>query len=382
MKTLPYAAKKVANVLIIDKNKEIYEWVNDLAGAGVGSARLDLATFEVAKGIESELIMMSAEIFNSLDGAQREKLEACCAVIIFNMQNLALNPPTQNIVGIVDKNTSNEILTRQIVNLEEFVKTNNFLKSQLISLNMELTGIIGGVEEQLQRVKRSYERTTPRRLEEFQGFKIFSKYAAGDDLGGEFFDLFARGDKVFVMMSRTSSYLASSVILQLFTELKSSEIISAEQELAFIQAVRDQIEELSQSQGKTIQAQLLTCVLDIKTLHISGHVLGNFKVISSEIKNSKEFTTSLEMEVEQTKFDRKISRGERIMLCSPGFEMNWASLNPKFLIEQFVMDKKYKVLDVLDEVFFQLKKDTESGFLKSDASAIIMEVQDNVMLQV
>lgn len=369
-------------MLIVDDNKEVFQWIQDLNNDQIGAAHLDSATFELANGIESELIMMSATTFNTLNKPQREKLKKCSALIIFNLKDIELAETTENIVAVVNTQTNKNIIVQQIVNLENFVKTNNQLKSQLISLNMELNEVIGGVEDQLLRVKHAYEKVAPRRLEKFQGFKIYSKYAAGDDLGGEFFDLLAKEDKVFVMMSATSSYLASSSILQTFAELKKEKTITKKVEEAFILKVQSQIEELAASQAREIKAQIMTCILNIKTLEIQGHVFGNFKVMSSNTKHNVEFTNSLSMEFEQVRFKRKIKRGERIMLCSPGFLVNWASLNPNFMIEELMMNKKVKVLDILDEVYFQLKKDTTSGFLKSDASAIIMEVQENAVLQV
>lgn len=369
-------------MLIVDDNKEVFDWVSSLENDQIGAAHLDSATFELANGIETELILMSATTLNQLNSAQDEKLLKCAALLILNLKDVALEKTFKNIVGVITPQTNHDVIIQQIINLENFVKTNNQLKSQLISLNMELNEIIGGVEDQLLRVKHAYEKVAPRRLEEFQGFKIYSKYAAGDDLGGEFFDLLSMGDKIFVMMSTTSSYLASSSILQTFAELKKEETIDQTVEEKFISKVQNQIEELGNSQAREISAQLMTCILNIKTLEIEGHVFGNFKVMSSNSKHNVEFTNSLTMEFDQVKFKRKIKRGERIMLCSPGFLVNWASLKPKFMIEELMSNRKIKVLDILDEVYFQLKKDAEGGFLKSDASAIIMEVQDNVVLQV
>jgi hypothetical protein len=374
--------KKDIKLLIVDQNKEVINWVKTLANNQIGAAHLDLSTFEVASGMNNELIMISAETFNQLNSNQREKIEVCSAVLILNLKAIEIINPTQNIVGVIDSHLNQNILVQQISNLEEFIKSNDQLKSQLISLNMELNEIIGGVEDQLYRVKRAYENNAPRRLEEFQGFRIYSKYAAGDDMGGEFFDLLAKENKIFVMMSATSSYLASSSILQLFTELKALEEITQDDERDFINKVKEQVESLSESQGKEVRAQLLTCILDLNTLEMQGHVFGNFKVISSDVKNNREFSSSIALDFEQAKFKRKIQRGERIMLCSPGFVMNWIGFNPKFMIEELVTNKKIKVLDILDEIYFQLKKDAVDGFLKSDASSIIMEVQDNVMLEI
>lgn len=369
-------------MIVIDKNGEVLNWINSYNDSKLGCKRLDLATFEASQGLQEELILINIDILESCSEEIFKKLERARGLLIYSNVLTTVNKIPTNFLSQVGPYSNKELLVLQINNIESLLKDNNLLKSQMISMSMELTDLMDGVEGQLIRVKHAYEKVAPKRLEEFQGFKIFSKYAAGESMGGEFFDLFAKDDKLFIMMSNSSSYLGSSAILQLFSEFKAKDSISEEEEINFINAVKGQIESLSDSKKKKVSAQLLTCVLDIKRMKARGHLLGNFRIVSSDLEHSFESENSIEMDLEVASFERTIARGERLMFCSPGFVMNWQSMTPKFLIEEIMTDKKIKVLDILDEVFYQLKRDASGNFLKSDASAIILEVEQNVMLQV
>ena len=57
-------------------------------------------------------------------------------------------------------------------------------------------------------------------------------------------------------------------------------------------------------------------------------------------------------------------------------------MEPKFMIEELVINQNIKGLDVLDEIFFQIKKESINGFLPVDASSILVEVQKNAMVQI
>jgi hypothetical protein len=370
-------------VIVVDQNTEVLQWVNSLDNFNLGCVRLDLVTFEVSQGLGTELIILSGEVLKQIlkDPSLLKKLNECTGIVIFSHDPKEELQIPGNTLAIINDEMPRTYACTQLINIDNFIKSNNILKSQLISIDREMSEIMGGVENQMLRVKRSYERMAPKRLDEFSGVKIYSKYAAGDNQGSEFFDLFASGSKVFIMMSNTSSYLASSSILQLFSEMRGDKSIEKEDEIHFIKRVKHQIQNLRESQKKKITMQIMTCVFDLKTLKVEGHTFGNFKVISSNLGHNEESSTSIEVDDELSKFSFSLERGERLMLCSPGFIMNWQSLKPEFMIEELILNKKIKVLDVLDEVFFQLKKDTDMGFLKTDASSIILEVEENVMVQ-
>ena len=363
-------------MIIVDKNTEVYDWVNGLGSENLSCVRLDLVTFEIASGLQSELILAHADVFKGLSSTQKQKFESCAGVIVYNTNPGVNDVTVKNILGQVNPKLSEKNSINILVNLENKIKSENILKSQLISINHELNEVMGGVEGQLLRVKHTYEKMIPKRLEEFKGVTVLSKYAAGEKSGGEFFDLFAKENKIFILMSHTSSYLASSIILQSFGDLKrESNLLTLDQD-QFLTSVRTDVNQLSESQEKDISVKLLTMILDLNTLEVSLRSIGKFSFYSSD-----DFKISSVEEKGIIGQEFKIDRGERLMICSPGFEQNWLGQRDKIDLQELVSNREIKSLDVLDEAFFQLKKHAGSEFLASDAASIVLEVEQNVMVQ-
>lgn len=369
-------------LIIIDENARVCDWFTALGIEDAGFARVDKDTFEIANGFESELILIQDTIFVQLDSILKDKINKVAAVVIFKSSDAPIHGLTQNTVSILDVNSPKDLVQNQINFIESNLKNHEVLKSQLISLSRELSETMEDVGSQLLRVKKVYEQKAPKRLENFKGFTIYSKYAAGEDMGGEFFDIFAKENKIFMLMSASSSYIASSSILEYFSELKGQAEITVENEINFIDRVKDELEQINENKKKPVEAQLITCILDINTLNITGHVFGNFQVMSSNLKREVTRNNPLSGKIENSAFELQLERGERLLLNSPGFINNWDMSRPEFMIEELVSNKQIKALDVLDEVYFQLKKESKTGFLSHDASSLILEVQSNVMLQV
>lgn len=369
-------------MIVIDENSQVINWLNQRNREEIGFVRLDLPTFEVSQGLEGELILIQDTIYHQMTAPQKAKLREMEVVIVFNTTSMPLQFYLENVIAEVNENTPMELITNQVLYLEDQVKGISILKSQLISLSHELNDIMGGVETQLLRVKKSYELTAPKRLENFKGLGVFSKYAAGENMGGEFFDIFSKENKIFMLMSASSSYLASSSILQYFSELKGQTSIEPDAQERIITSIRDEVEHLNRSKKKEIKTQLLTFELDINTMRLVGHKLGEFEVLSSNPDHDFGIGQSLTESLDDSRFEIEVQRGERLLFHSPGFVRNWNACPDKFDVHNLLNNKELNVLDILDETFFHLKKHSSSGFLQYDASAIILEVQENAILQI
>ncbi|MEE2672127.1 MAG: hypothetical protein VYA54_10470 [Bdellovibrionota bacterium] len=369
-------------MIVIDENSQLIDWLNNHNSEGIGFVRVDLVTFELSQGLETELVMIQDTVYHQLSKFQRAKLQGVEALIVFKSSEAPLQFYLSNLISVIDRSTPEELLTNQILYLEDKVKGTNILKSQLISLSYEMNEVMGGVENQLLRVKKAYEQKAPKRLENFKGLNVYSKYAAGENMGGEFFDIFSKNEKIFMLMSNSSSYLASSSILQHFSELKMQEEINSTAQLDLILKIRAEIENLNRSKKKSIVTQLLTFELDLATMKMSGYQLGEFQILSSNSEHGSEIGSYFDQDLERAKFEYTLTKGERLLFNSPGFVKNWSTLSEKPDLSELLENEDVKALDVLDEVFFKLKKDKSSGFLPQDASAIILEVVDNVFLKV
>lgn len=369
-------------MIIIDSQDILANFLEKLSFDEVGVVKMDANTLEVSNPTKDDLALVHADIYKMSNPHVQSKLEEFTSIILFDDKEEVSNFHP-NTIAVINNSTSSIIFKNLVGTIEDSIRERSVLRSQLLSVNQELSEIMGNVEVEMLRVKKMYEVKTPRRFQEIKGVQVFSKYAAGENIGGEFFDIFMEQNKLFVLMSATSSYLASSSILQLFTGFKVKKDISEEAELELITQIKQEVEELNKAKKKEINLDLFTAIIDLNKHTVSGHLFGKFKTLSSATNNfSNSGPEILKEDIESGTFSRSIERGERILLCSPGFVKNWEKLNPEFMMEEIILNKKIKPLDILDEIFFQLKKESNSGFLSYDASAIILEVQKNAMVEV
>jgi hypothetical protein len=369
-------------MIIIDRQAELAKYLDSVDMSSIGGVKLDEASFELARKLDDELAIVHAQIYTTSAPNMMAKLEALAAIVLFDPKG-EVQHFYPNTIAVVNQQTQASVLKNLVIHFDEILREKLVLRSQLYSINQELSEIMGNVEVEMMRVKKMYEMKTPRRFQDIKGVQVYSKYSAGENIGGEFFDIFMDQNKLFVLMTSTTSYLASSSILNIFSQFKQKNRISAESEVELIENIKNEVKTLNQNKKKQIELEIFTAVLDLNKHIVNGHLFGNFHILSSASNSYyKTGPNVLESEISKGKFSRSIERGERILLSSPGFIKNWEKHRPQFLIEEIINNKKIKPLDLLDEIFFQLKKDSTSGFLSFDASAIILEVQPNAMVQV
>jgi len=355
-------------LIVVDHDSEVFSWLRELNHDGISSVRLDLLTFELSSGLQTELILIHEKLLSELSQEVKTKLESCAGVLVYSEQDKFDFDIPKNILGVIRKQDSSEHSLNIMINNEERIKSENILKSQLISMDFELTELMGHIEGELMKVKNVHEKNHPRRLERLEGAKFYTKYVAGESSGGEFFDLFSSQNKVFMMISQTSSYLASSIILQSFVNFKQKGLLSQEAQKEFISDIEKQVAVLAESQRKEIELQVLTAIYDRSSQEINVVKKGMFQFFRSD----DEINEFLDEEV------ISLEAGERFMLCSPGFSNSWKDCNSCVDIDELIADKEVKSLDILDESFYQLKKNAKSDFLKTDAAVIILEVNRDV----
>jgi len=368
-------------MIIIDKEQEIQAYFEKIDSFEIPLVRLDSASFELAQGIQDELILIHIDQYQDFSISLKAKLNEQKGVILFfKDEDLIL----ENLVYSFNKDSSLASVYSHLFHIQSLYRENIVLKSQLLSLNREMSGLIGSVETELLRVKKFYEHNAPKRYKDIKGLKLLSKYAAGESIGGEFFDIFEKQNKIFLLMSDTSSYLASSSILSLFTAFKMENEITLESNKRLVEDIKAEMQEISQNKKKELEVSVLSVSIDLNSYEVEGFIFGDFKGISSLKldKFSGMKKNLIHAQVDEGKVADHLTRGERLIFLSPGLNRSWSQLKPDFMIEELLNKSNVKQIDILDEIFFQLKKNRKSGFLPHDASAIMMEVQKNVIIQV
>ncbi len=370
-------------MIIIDKQHELADFLQNIQFDGLGVVKLDKVSFELSSSVIDEVTIIHSDVLKSLNSSSLARLSELTLLLVFQKDSTEDINLIDNIVDIITPQTPKRLFENKINLLTDLIKERQVLKSQLITINNELTETMGNVEVELLKIKKIYEKKAPKRFNDLKGIQVFSKYSAGENIGGEFFDIFVDGNQAFVVMSSTSSYLASSMILKLFADFKAEGVIGKKEVQDFIEDTKSNINELNTTKKKEIEIHLFTGIVDFNKHSIEGNIFGDFKILSSKVKqNPRESIPLLSGDFVASAFAKDFQREERILLCSPGFLKNWKKLNPEFMMEELMMDKKIKPIDVLDEAFFQLKKDATGPFLSYDASAIFMEVRKNAMVEV
>ncbi len=371
-------------MIIIDKHNELAKFMESINFELTGLVKLDQVSFELSQSVIDELTIIHEDILSSLDAQNLAKLEELTVLLVFRGSESSKDINLlDNIIDVITPSIQKELFENKITLLLNLIKERQVLKSQLITINSELSETMGNLESELLKVKRIHESRSPRRFNDIKGIQVYSKYSAGESIGGEFFDIHVHGTEALVVMSSTSSYLASSMVLKQFADIKNDEFISKQIVLDFIDDTKSNLTELNKTKKKEIEMHLFIGIVDLNKHEIDGYVFGDFKILSSLQRTALKSSESiLSADIEKSGLKKEFSREERILLCSPGFIKNWKKLSPEFMIEELMIDKKIKPIDILDEIFFQLKKNNKSSFLEFDASAIFMEVRKNAMVQV
>lgn len=370
-------------MIIVDSNNEIWNYFeNTDLKHNLSAARLDLVSFELANGFEHEIVVAHTDILKSQIAVA--KLNKTFSVVLYGSSEVD-SSSVLNIVFFLDQQSNIKFFTNLITKLESLTKEQQVFKSQMLTINTDLAEVMGNVEVELLKIKKIYEAKAPKRFQNFKGLQVFSKYAVGENIGGEFFDIHKSKNKLLIIMSSTNSYLVSSSILNLFSNAKESKDINLNVTNQLFDDICSDAKKINESKSKKISLELCVICFDLSSLSLEGKIFGDFSLKTSDLKDLYNFNHKNKTfdEVDSTEYDfnSKLQRGNRLLLSSPGFNKNWKKLNPQFLQEQLLTNDSIKTLDILDEAFFQLKKNLKGEFLNYDASAIILEVDKNAILK-
>lgn len=370
-------------MIIVDSNNEIWNYFEKTELKNqLSAARLDLGSFELANGFEHEIVISHTDVLKSQIAVS--KLNKTFAVVLYGDSKVD-SSKLLNVVSFLKSSSNVDYFSNLITKLESLTKEQQVFKSQMLTINTDLAEVMGNVEVELLKIKKIYEAKAPKRFQNFKGVQVFSKYAVGENIGGEFFDIHKFQNQLLIIMSSTNSYLVSSSILNLFSNTKEAKKIESTMASDLFDDICSDAIKINESKSKKISLELCVVCLNLNTLEISGKIFGDFSLKTSELDDLYSFKhkgkTFDEVQKSQYDFSAKLMRGSRLMVSSPGFNKNWKKLNPQFLKEQLLSNDTIKTLDILDEAFFQLKKNLKGEFLNYDASAIILEVDKNAILK-
>ena len=208
---------------------------------------------------------------------------------------------------------------------------------------------------------------------------VRSKFAAGNQPGGEFFDIISNNNTLTLFLSRCRCYKSSGIILSLFKEFKFSD--EAENIDTLIDGI---VAKLTHHDVDNNRVDVMVFNIDLTTLRVRGINFRDHEMVSTLGRRVSPNEFSLKTTpIDKASFDFSLERGERIAFLSSGLKDNYESTADKdgfvSLALRLIHEEKKPFCD---EIFSTLKEDKNERFLKCDASCITIEVDKNAIFKV
>lgn len=240
--------------------------------------------------------------------------------------------------------------------------------------------------KELIRIKKFHEKMVPMRKDSFRGIDIVSKFCAGESSGGEFFDFFESERKIVILMTQCNSYLLSSSVLMQMEILKGRGQYGLAELEDLVKSLIGELSVLQESSRKKLSLSLCFVVIDRASLEVEGHVFGEFDSIGEKgdsLFYSNNYPVSQSF-FEKSYFKSKMQRGGKYFFISPGVHLNTGDRIEGESVMGFLREtlKENNPNNVINELFYQMKKHKTSAFLEYDATVISLEVKDNVIVKI
>jgi hypothetical protein len=243
------------------------------------------------------------------------------------------------------------------------------LQRHLAEFSQELNQVLQTAEWEMSKAKKIYEVLVPKRQQEIKGVNFYNKYASGAGGGAEFYDIHQEGHKVYQILVTSESYLISSSLLGLLKTHKKKDFNPH----IFLKDALADIDVINSSKKKKSHVDLLMLELDLNALQLKS--FGRHKA-----EFCSQLNGPISLETDQI---YPLSRGEKFIVFSPGFLLNWKESRQKENVAGFVKNHQQLGLqELMTELFYQIREsqshetgsEKRSQFLKRDATVVIMEI--------
>lgn len=235
--------------------------------------------------------------------------------------------------------------------------------------------VSSGLNELL-KIKSLHKKIVPIKKERFRGGIVYSKYAAGETSGGDFFDLKRIDGRLMFFLYSSRSYLNTLEVINRYQDLSTVSEIDLEKLSSCLWEIKFPNADENQA--------LTAGVFDWTDLCLKGHMFGGMAIFSS-VKN---FVFGKDVPIEKSFSDQslvslKLERGEVLLVLSAGAKKLIDELFNDVSFRQFFKDNYAKgAREFLDELFIKFKGLSSGEFLKYDSTVFLIEVNENAIVQI
>jgi len=328
--------------------------------------------FETLLSDDESLLLLSISNWNTFkDFFENHRMKINGTVVLVgdneNLQSIEVKKLCEVdrfLKGIINTSLDFE-MNRPWFNLLINPQVSGIDQEDLEEVGDNLERVLSSALNELKRLKEVHEKLVPMREEKFKGLNATSKFGAGESSGGEFFDILSNDKEVLFLLARSRSYLVSSMVMSAFDELRLSKNFSDDLINGFLTRVQADVDNSKVKEDKR-RLDILFLRVDLKTMKARTWKTGGTVLLNNaSIVNESEFS---------------IKRGEKLMILSSGLIENQPG--EKKIISKSIEKSSKSSRDILDEVFYTLKKEKNGMFFSNDATMIIFEVDKNAILQI
>jgi hypothetical protein len=266
---------------------------------------------------------------------------------------------------------------------QQFTERSQLLE-KIMQLNINLAKMVSSLDIQLESIKSMHKKMVPLRSASYKGINLKSKYLAGENTGGEFFDLIEKNKKLYFVCYSCNSYLASSNFIAHFEKLKNIDVITQSTIKHFIAELEEENNDLALKIKRDVQAELLLLEIDQVSFYFSAWQFGHFKFFQAEANLAHLSTLPVSVKkVDDAFFTGRLLPNTKYCIFSPGFTKNWNSYPIESTFSQFFKEtSQLSTQEFLNQSVIYLKQFESEDFLKFDLSLIVFEVDKNVLYQI
>lgn len=270
------------------------------------------------------------------------------------------------------------MLSNQLQFLWTVLEDQKKLQQHMTKFSHELDQVLQNAELEMLKAKKIHEILIPKRSDEIKGVSFLNKYAAGEGGGGEFYDLHQINNKVYQILISSQSYLISSSLIGLLNQHKQKDFNPK----LFLNEAVQEIATINGAKKKKSEVDLAIVEMDTAQLTLRPYGWGRAEFYS-HLNGKISLGLPVTLESEGNPSTYQLSRGEKIIVFSPGFLFNWREGKIKQELYSFLQNhQQLTQQDLMMELFFQLKNAQEMDFLTKDATVVMMEVNRHGIHQI
>jgi serine phosphatase RsbU (regulator of sigma subunit) len=346
--------------------------------------RLEVGSDGTPEAGDSQVVFVDARL-QDLD-ARLARIDRSQGQAVFLVVDEGGGVPAALVEGRAD-----DVLVRPFRSIEVLSKLRYYHQLQAhresLELNAAYAGLIDRMREDLQLAERIQKLKLPRRFPEVRGFRVTSRYLAGERSGGDYIDLAETrdGQSFAMVMTDASSYRVSSAVLDAISRRMSN--LPTDEVRSCVTAARRIRDGVLAHLGERDHLSLFYGVLSRKDYRLRFVNLGGARVFYAKPGDSfAEVVSGRGDPIVRAIGVRTENEGEvtlepegRLALVSDGFVETAGG--PAEVLKILDQHRSADAADSLNELAFRAKRSVTEpeGLPAQDCTAVVFDVDSRVI---